>query len=1419
MVTAKFVFPNGNEVTTSDIIRKSMIIDIRRIYNLKSTSSSAAFTLKAEDLNNTLVERLLKEDGDITVELKDGNIPLFKGYFSKQSKYSVGISGVKNFDVTVEDIGVRLLKAPLDEHTWNNIAIRDIIIQILEPIIGPRGVDREYNIVIPEGALTDTVFLTTSKSDSAESVLSNLLYEFGYYYYFDEEGNFVVKEMNLNPDAEVQYYFGGEDKDASLYAHNGSAITLKRRIGAYNQASVCYPSLVYREGVNIFEVKNLSVPGGAWWNGIMQSAIAEDDLPQSAEASTKKSIAGLYPQTCSYPFVFTEDITVAEVSWDTEYEGSAFPGATCSYKAYFTNSSGHIVSNVVSVSASYTWVFQDWKTTTQKFVLSERPSNLVFEHTNWAGPIRYFKNIKIKAGTSSTTAIASNRTVTDLDMGKKIWAFDNFTPDCTPALDTTYDILEPATDMRTINVLVNCGVTERMPDGKTYSRFAAKADCWCTDSDRNYVYATKAGSALTSDGSACYNYDAKYITSRQAADALVKRLAAFNCYCQSEYTFFSNLQVEPGSVVLLTDDVHSGLQSKVFITEIKYVVDKAMYEYTGYALSDISTIYGEIGEDGTAFDVPKVDVQKQRYLGEWNATTVYYNNEEYLDFVQYNGSSYVCKETNVGQEPGDEDYWTLVASAGGTGTYKQYSLSSSESIYDGDDSWYDDVSDRYRHNLYVWTRECSDLEDGSIVYGTPYYDWLLTSVYQSQVSCIIVPVTYSYIIDSRASFDAETEIPCYIENRGWDVSSWQWTTVPNDPTICVFDEYERILYVKKNTNTTEIALILQGLDENDEPIEDCNYTLQIKGQDQTSSRQYLGVFEDGNLPSASKDNKLLLDGDCCLVEMSDEDVTWYEPYVYRELINDFEILADDAEDWAEVMNACQTEALNLMQDNPNALGKSKYSYFQNIIAKNITTELLSAQTLTKNYSEDASGAPLTGYIIDANKSEVKIANATFGNCKLIGSNAILDTPALTTSNESSDVESYRGGSADNTNYYNYDEITLPSYNGWYNASGTYYGSSVDAYRGTNASQVTVMERSDIPQPPISGSAGSAYTEYTLEVPVNGTYTVSWQGFKSYTTNFFVLFGLMKMWSTGGIGIYTSGGTEVIKKGLAASEEGVRSFNVTLSKGTIYKLRMYASQFDTHLTNGWFKVVDNVGRVGFALSTGLMQEVQSGWSSRAITSLRINGTSYSFTPKVLWQNNMIKGGSVVTDGAISNVDTSTSTLVINGTSFTGYSAVSWSTESAIFKWPDETSKSLNKSEYNNSFSFSFDTLAMVGYVRTTTLLPKENNITDIGSETDGRFGTIYLINEPQWVSRREYKKDIEDFDERALDAILGTKIKTFRLKTEADNTPKHLGFIADDTNHFMSQEHQGVSTSACIGMLIKAIQELQEEINEMRNSNG
>ena len=84
------------------------------------------------------------------------------------------------------------------------------------------------------------------------------------------------------------------------------------------------------------------------------------------------------------------------------------------------------------------------------------------------------------------------------------------------------------------------------------------------------------------------------------------------------------------------------------------------------------------------------------------------------------------------------------------------------------------------------------------------------------------------------------------------------------------------------------------------------------------------------------------------------------------------------------------------------------------------------------------------------------------------------------------------------------------------------------------------------------------------------------------------------------------------------------------------------------------------------------------------------------------------------------------------------------------------------------------------------------------------------------SSRILKENIQIFDINALDLIASTNIVSFNYINDKEKNYK-VGFIAEDTNEILaSKNHNVMDMYNCIGILLKAVQELSHEIEELKN---
>lgn len=87
-----------------------------------------------------------------------------------------------------------------------------------------------------------------------------------------------------------------------------------------------------------------------------------------------------------------------------------------------------------------------------------------------------------------------------------------------------------------------------------------------------------------------------------------------------------------------------------------------------------------------------------------------------------------------------------------------------------------------------------------------------------------------------------------------------------------------------------------------------------------------------------------------------------------------------------------------------------------------------------------------------------------------------------------------------------------------------------------------------------------------------------------------------------------------------------------------------------------------------------------------------------------------------------------------------------------------------------------------------------------------------------TSAREKKENISDAVLNACKLLNSVNVVNFNFKDDKNKVPK-IGFIADDTDSLLSTpDHDQMDITNCIGILIKAVQELSKELEVLKSTN-
>lgn len=173
---------------------------------------------------------------------------------------------------------------------------------------------------------------------------------------------------------------------------------------------------------------------------------------------------------------------------------------------------------------------------------------------------------------------------------------------------------------------------------------------------------------------------------------------------------------------------------------------------------------------------------------------------------------------------------------------------------------------------------------------------------------------------------------------------------------------------------------------------------------------------------------------------------------------------------------------------------------------------------------------------------------------------------------------------------------------------------------------------------------------------------------------------------------------------------------------------------------------------------------------------------------------------------------TGSVSYNGNSYTVSFFIRNSSSQVQILFSNGSSTTLNSSGYYN-ISGSLAIAGSAAGVQMMGQYPKTDMTYDIGTPTK-RWLTGYISSLPL-TSKRSEKKDIVPFDRKALDVLKNVEIVRYVFKKDPNNTPL-IGFIADDTDSDLSGvNHDSMMVNSCIGILIKAVQELAAEIDRLK----
>jgi hypothetical protein len=105
---------------------------------------------------------------------------------------------------------------------------------------------------------------------------------------------------------------------------------------------------------------------------------------------------------------------------------------------------------------------------------------------------------------------------------------------------------------------------------------------------------------------------------------------------------------------------------------------------------------------------------------------------------------------------------------------------------------------------------------------------------------------------------------------------------------------------------------------------------------------------------------------------------------------------------------------------------------------------------------------------------------------------------------------------------------------------------------------------------------------------------------------------------------------------------------------------------------------------------------------------------------------------------------------------------------------------------------------------------------VRNDYDTAYATIQA-SAFQVASEREYKKNIESYEDDALKLVIQTPVYKYHYTNEDDLQPKHIGLIVDEAPYnIVGFSSDTIDTYAMTSLLWKAVQQLAKKVDELEN---
>lgn len=245
-----------------------------------------------------------------------------------------------------------------------------------------------------------------------------------------------------------------------------------------------------------------------------------------------------------------------------------------------------------------------------------------------------------------------------------------------------------------------------------------------------------------------------------------------------------------------------------------------------------------------------------------------------------------------------------------------------------------------------------------------------------------------------------------------------------------------------------------------------------------------------------------------------------------------------------------------------------------------------------------------------------------------------------------------------------------------------------------------------------------------------------------------------------------------------------------------------------------ELVSNVSSVVLEGTTVAPSDYILGYG---MTSAALNNIASTYS--IPTGNTMkVTSGTVSLNGTALNISTTNVYVLLNSSMLQIYNV-------------DSNNNVLNNETFTDGSFYSANSFALSNVqvqasldgIKTMHVVPYSDSTYDVGTSTN-RYYNVYadnLYGTAQGSSARATKTKIRFFTGDALSLINRTSIVKFQYRNDQgkERCCDHIGFIADDTAEELATPfHDVMDYGSCIGVLMKAIQELTVEIERLKGEN-